>query len=72
MTTVSAQEQTMSQEFTATELVGSLIGLDSMDGEFEIITLDPVEDLTRAYGIGPAGPQASRCCCCCLCACACL
>lgn len=66
MATTLAQE-----ESTATELIGSLIELDSTDAEFELISVEPAEDLEHAYGIGPSGPQANSCCCssspCCCC-----
>ena len=64
MTTELAQEQTLSQESTATELLGSLIELDPTNAEFELITADPTEDLEHAYGIGPSGPEAANACCC--------
>jgi hypothetical protein len=59
MATTLAQE-----ESTATELIGSLIELDSTDAEFELISVESAEDLEHAYGIGPSGPQANSCCCC--------
>jgi hypothetical protein len=63
MTIILASEKALSQEFTG--LVGALSELDPTDAEFELITADPAEDLEHAYGIAPAGPQASSCCCCC-------